>query len=58
MLNMWFLLLQDFYAGIFKAFFNTATVESDFLIISWEEYDSRFDLTDFSLEEILYSIHI
>ena len=50
-----FPMLQQFCGGLATAFPNTATVESDFSVIGWEEDDTRRDLTDFSLEGILHS---
>jgi hypothetical protein len=52
--NGQFPLVQQFCEGLASAFPNTASVESDFLVINWEKNENRQDLTDFSLEGIMY----
>src|SRR5208282_5855909 len=46
-------ILRDFNGGIAMVFANTASVESDFSILSWEKDAFRLSITDLSLEGIL-----
>jgi hypothetical protein len=48
-------MLQKFCGKLASAFPNTDTVESDVSIIGWEKNDNKVDLTDTSLEDILFS---
>ena len=40
--------------GIATVFLNTASVESDFSILSWEKDKYRLSITDLSLEGIMH----
>ena len=46
-------ILMDFCGGIATIFPNTATVESEFSMLSWEKDEYRKSLTDLSLEGIM-----
>ena len=48
-------LLKRFFGGLASVFPGTATVESNFLLINWEENEYCACLTDFSLKGILHS---
>ena len=45
--------LMDYCGGIATIFPNTATVESEFSVLSWEKDEYRKSLTDLSLEGIM-----
>ena len=49
-----FEILRDFCGGIATVFPNTASVESDFSILSWEKDKYRLSITDLSLEGIMH----
>lgn len=44
---------MDFYGGLASLCPNTASVESDFSILSWEKDEYRLSMTDLSLEGII-----
>jgi hypothetical protein len=46
--------LMEFCGGLASPFPNTATVESDFLVLKWEKDLHRSNITPFSLEGILH----
>ena len=48
-----FNVLKDFCGGIATVFANTASVEADFSLLSWEKDEYRMSLTDLSLEGIM-----
>jgi len=50
-----FLPLRNFFAGFATVFPNTATIESDFSILSYEKGDYRQSLTDISIGGIMHS---
>ncbi len=50
--------LCQFLGDLASAFPNTVMIESDFLIIGWEQNDYQKSLTDFYLEEILHTNQI
>jgi len=48
-----FNILRDFVGGIATVFANTASVESDFSLLSWEKDSHRLSIADLSLEGII-----
>ena len=48
-----FIISRDFRGGIATIFANTATVESDFLILGCQKDEDRMSLTGISLEGIM-----
>ena len=47
--------LIEFCGGLASVFPGTSPVKSDFSIIGWEKDECRFNVTDLSLEGVLYS---
>ncbi|GMF27015.1 unnamed protein product [Phytophthora fragariaefolia] len=47
-------LVKQFCGDLASTFPNTATVESDFLVLGWEKDEYRRSITDFSLEDVMH----